>query len=392
MYRTPKGLIFIPSLFIELRLNALILVQRAVDRLRTRQANIRRKHFAMSTAAAIRSQIEAALADRIPSALTPPAKTIRPVTPTGIRSVDELLEGGLPIGTLTELVGGECSGRTSLALSFLAELTGVGKVCAWIDVSNSLNPESAAAVGMDLSRLLWVRCGVPAGAPSQPSVAKGFVLPEKYLVPPPVKKGLHGGGFAQHPRHETKGLDRAVSELLSTETIAPRCAEPQRRVKAQRESFEPRPMPLVVKSRKPPAGKEPLTRVAQALRATDLLLQAGGFGAIVLDLGSIAPEHALRIPLDKWHRYRLAAERSQTSVLLLTQHACAKSSAGLVLQMLPGKALRDEATVFTGLKCRVEVLRERFKPTPTNVILLRKPPARTTEATWNGRSSWAGRR
>src|ERR1700733_6894515 len=98
----------------------------------------------MSTATTIRSQVEAALRDRIPSALTPPARTIRPVTPTGIRSVDEVLEGGLPVGTLTELVGGECSGRTSLALSFLAELTGSGKVCAWIDVSNSLNPESAA--------------------------------------------------------------------------------------------------------------------------------------------------------------------------------------------------------------------------------------------------------
>jgi hypothetical protein len=33
-----------------------------------------------------------------------------------------------------------------------------------------------------------------------------------------------------------------------------------------------------------------------ALRATDLLLHAGGFSAIVLDLGSIAPEYALRIP------------------------------------------------------------------------------------------------
>ena len=346
----------------------------------------------MPTAATIRSQVEAALADRIPSALTPPARTIRPVTPTGIRSVDEVLEGGLPIGTLTELVGGECSGRTSLALSFLAELTGSGKVCAWIDVSNSLNPESAAAVDLDLSRLLWVRCGVPAGPLSEPSVAKGFVLPEKYLVPPPVKKGLHGGGFGQHPRNEVKGVARAVTELLSPTAIAPRCAEPQRRVKVERETFEPGPMPLIVTGKKPPAGKEPLTRVAQALRATDLLLQAGGFSAIVLDLGSIAPEHALRIPLDKWHRYRLAAERSQTSVLLLTQHACAKSSAGLVLQMLPGKALRDEPTVFTGLEYRVEVLRERFKPTPTNVVPLRKPPARTTGATWNGRSAWAGRR
>lgn len=78
-------------------------------------------------------------------------------------------------------------------------------MCAWIDVSNSLNPESAAAVDLDLSRLLWVRCGVPAGPLSDPSVAKGFVLPEKYLVPPRVKKGLHGGGFGQHPR---KGLAR----------------------------------------------------------------------------------------------------------------------------------------------------------------------------------------
>jgi hypothetical protein len=151
-------------------------------------------------------------------------------------------------------------------------------------------------------------------------------------------------------------------------------------------------MPLIVNGKKTSVGQGPLTRVAQALRATDLLLQAGGFSAIVLDLGSIAPEHALRIPLDKWHRYRLAAERSQASVLLLTQHACAKSSAGLVLQMLPGKALRDELTVFTGLEYRVEVLRERFKPTSTNVVPLRKSPTRTTGATWHGRSAWAGRR
>ena len=36
----------------------------------------------MSSAAALRSQIEAALADRIPSALTPAAKTIREVVPS----------------------------------------------------------------------------------------------------------------------------------------------------------------------------------------------------------------------------------------------------------------------------------------------------------------------
>src|ERR1700733_935099 len=112
-----------------------------------------------STSLAIRQQIEATLAKRIPSALTPAPRIIRLVASTGIRTVDEVLEGGLPVGAITEAVGAECTGRTSLALSFLAQLTQTGKVCAWIDVSNCLHTESAAATGVDLSRLLWVRCG-----------------------------------------------------------------------------------------------------------------------------------------------------------------------------------------------------------------------------------------
>src|ERR1700679_1132345 len=50
----------------------------------------------MSSAAALRSQIEVALADRIPSALTPKAKTIREVASTGIAAIDAVLDGGLP--------------------------------------------------------------------------------------------------------------------------------------------------------------------------------------------------------------------------------------------------------------------------------------------------------
>ncbi len=45
----------------------------------------------MPSAAAIRLQIEAALAHRIPSALTPAQKVIRPVAPTGVAEVDALL-------------------------------------------------------------------------------------------------------------------------------------------------------------------------------------------------------------------------------------------------------------------------------------------------------------
>jgi recombination protein RecA len=346
----------------------------------------------MPTATALRLQIESSLARRIPSALTPAPQTIRPVAATGICVVDELLEGGLPLGAITEIVGSECSGRTSFALSFIAQMTQAAKVCAWIDVSNALSPESAAAIGMDLSRLLWVRCGVTNPISAAPSSQSSFSLPGKYLIAPPVKKGLHGGGFGPHPRGEVKGLSTAVGGLLRPEAFAPRCAEPQPRVKVEKEIFEPNPPNSIRSTPKTFTRAKPWSRIDQALRVTDLLLQAGGFSAIVLDLGSIAPEFASRIPLATWFRYRAAAERSQASILLLTQHACAKSSAGLVLRLYPNTALHGEPTVFTGIEHRVEVSRERFAPTPSNVIPLRKQPQSDRSATWHSRTEWASQR
>jgi recombination protein RecA len=345
----------------------------------------------MPSTSAIRLQIEAALSHRIPSALTPAPRILRPHASVGIASVDELLSGGLPLGAVTEMVGPECSGRTSFALSFVSRMTQTGKVCAWIDVSNSLHPESAAAVGMDLSRLLWVRCGVPARNQQQTST-NGFALPEKCLIPPPIKKGLHGGGFGPHPRHEVKGLSVAVSAFLKPEAIAPRCAEPQRRVRTEREVFEPNALQPPVLKRSSMISGKPWARIEQALRVMDLLLQGGGFSCLVLDLGSIAPEYALRVPLATWFRYRAAAERSQASILLLTQRACAKSSAALLLRLQPGSSLREETTVFTGVEYCVEVARERFLAASSNVIPLRKPPHKATEARWQSRTTWVGRR
>jgi hypothetical protein len=271
-------------------------------------------------------------------------------------------------------------------------MTQTGKVCAWVDVSNALHPESAAATGVDLSRLLWVRCGASPSASTQPISTVGFALPEKYLVPPPIQKGLHGGGFGPHPRNEVKGLSDAVGGFLRMEVTAPRCAEPQRRIKPEREVFEPNPPRRLVPHRKPSVPGKPWSRLEQALRVTDLLLQAGGFSVIVLDMGSIAPEYASRVPLATWFRYRAAAEKSQSSILLLSQHACAKSSAGLVLRLQPGSALHEEKTVFTGVEYCVEVARERFKPVSINVVPLRKPPQRAKDASWQSRAAWAGAR
>jgi recombination protein RecA len=172
----------------------------------------------MSTAANLRAEIEASLAHRIPSALTPVQRIIRPVVATGIRTLDQVLEGGLPVGAITEIVGPECSGRTALVLSFFSGITRALKVCAWIDVCDAFHPESAAASGVDLERLLWVRCGVTTQKNVQQIPKDAFVLPGKYLVPSPIMKGLHGGGFGSHPRGEGKGLPDAIHNFFQHET------------------------------------------------------------------------------------------------------------------------------------------------------------------------------
>lgn len=344
----------------------------------------------MASAAAIRLQIEAALAHRIPSALTPRPKIVRPVVPTGVAALDELLQGGLPLGAISEMIGPESSGRSEVALSFVSGLTRAGSVCAWVDVSDAFDPESAAAARVDLSRLLWVRCADSAER-ARPSAGFKFALPEKYLIPAPAKHGLHRGSCGGHPRNEVKGLADAVSGLLRPEAIAPRCAEPQPRVPPERETFAPPQQPRAPQANLRTRPGKPWARIEQALRVTDLLLQAGGFSAIVLDMAGIAAEHVSRVPMATWFRYRAAAERTQASVLLLTQHTCAKSSGELLLRFQPGEAHLDEATVFSGIEHRVEIERQRFAA-QGNVVPLRKPPQSVNVAHWSSQTTWAGAR
>jgi RecA/RadA recombinase len=333
----------------------------------------------------LRTQIEAALADRIPSALTPPPRIVRPVSATGVPEIDALLEGGFPLGAITEMVGPESSGRTSVAFSFIAQMTKAGKVCAWVDVSSTFHPESAAASGLDLARLLWVRCGMQT-TPNRKSAQPAFNLSEKYFVLPPVKQGLHGGGFGTHPRHEVKGLSDAVSDFLQ-----PRGAELQRTVRPEKEIFESNTQnSQSVPNRKSVLSNKPFSRLDQALRVTDLLLQAGGFSAIVLDMGSIAAEYASRVPLATWFRFRAAAEKTQASIVLLTQYPCAKSSGELLLRFQPGQQCSDETTVFTGINHSLEVVRRRFTQAQTNVLPLKKPPQNARIGHWRSRTTWTG--
>jgi hypothetical protein len=79
------------------------------------------------------------------------------IAPSGILSLDARLGGGFPRGQLSELVGPRSSGRTSLMLRTLAAASARGELVALVDALDMLDVESAAAAGVDLDRLLWIR-------------------------------------------------------------------------------------------------------------------------------------------------------------------------------------------------------------------------------------------
>ena len=82
---------------------------------------------------------------------------------TGVAEVDALLpSGGFPLGQALELCGEAASGRTSLALRAVASAHREQRLCAWVDGPKELYPPAAAAMGVDLSRLLIVRPKEPS--------------------------------------------------------------------------------------------------------------------------------------------------------------------------------------------------------------------------------------
>ena len=263
----------------------------------------------MSAATALRLHIEQSLVHRFPAALSPAAKTVYETSSSGLSAIDTLLDGGFPMGAISELAGPVSSGRTSLALSFLAQRTAEGKACAWVDTDDTLDPESAAASGVNLQQLLWVRCGVHT-----PSVNTGR-------------------GVRTRSRQATSGAE---------------------------------------------------TRIEQALRATDLLLQAGGFASIVLDFGDTEPLQGARIPLATWFRFRQAAERTHTCLLVLCQSNYAQSSAALVLECRAQHLENRGSTVLKGMRYEVQKGRQRFAAAHALHDAQRKQPA----SSWTATGCW----
>lgn len=107
--------------------------------------------------ASLRSQIEHALAGRVSAPFACHERSAKEYASTGIDEID-LLTGGFPRGALTEIFGLPSSGRTSLMVSALRQRTAHAESCALIDASDAFDPCRAAASGVNLKQLLWVRC------------------------------------------------------------------------------------------------------------------------------------------------------------------------------------------------------------------------------------------
>src|SRR6266513_5766793 len=317
--------------------------------------------------------------------------------PSGVMELDAVLGGGFPRGSLVELCGPASSGRTSLAFSLLAQATERQEACAFVDVSDSLDPISLAAAGVELPRLLWIRCGEMGDREPDLKSSSYFAPADKEVrktcsLDSAIKKPTQVHGW-RHPRELMHGVENAIPSIVGKQTVVTesaqihvvaRCAEEQveRDREPPRRGFRPpRPLPLV-REVNPPlqlgsgarSGK-PWKRLEQALKSTDLLLHSGGWGVVVLDLGEISWVEARRIDLSTWFRFRRAIENTPTILLLLGEESCAKSCASLVLRCQrradhwsrAAASIQTGASTFEGFEVQGEVTRSRALSQPADL-------------------------
>jgi hypothetical protein len=230
--------------------------------------------------ATCRADVEALLRARkldrtlVPVTSTSGATVVPETVPTGVSHLDQQLGGGIPIGHFSEIVGPRSSGRTSLLFSLLAALTGRGELVALVDTFDAFDAESAAAAGVRLESLLWVRGDTCT--PAFPLMAS-----------------------------RQAGADRSIE---------------------------------------------------RAVKAANLVLQAGGFSLVALDLAD-APVQALRrIPMNTWMRLQRVIEGQPSAGIVLSAAPLSRSAGGVSI-MLAAARTTDRipemrvSAASSGLQC-----------------------------------------
>ena len=98
-------------------------------------------------------------------------------------------------------------------------------------------------------------------------------------------------------------------------------------------------------------------KLEQVLKTTDLLLQGGGFGRVVMDLTDLPLSYLRSVPLASWFRFQRAIEKTPTVLVVMTPESMVKSAAALVLRLeMRGT---DWSTLLNAMDVNVEILRSR---------------------------------
>ena len=205
------------------------------------------------------------LAETLPRPVSPPDDAAS----TGVPALDAALGTGWPRGEVSEILGSRSTGRTSMLVATLAAATGRGEIVALVDPFDQFDPLTAAAAGLDLDRVLWVRGASLIGGTGAAAGARSYRADERT-------------SFRSHPFARARMIDEAVS---------------------------------------------------RGIRSVDLIVRAGGFGVAALDLADVPLRVLSALPFTTWLRLAHANEGRRTVCLLVADGPTGRSARGVSIQL-----------------------------------------------------------